>query len=177
MKKKINHNTLETENYGKQNMIIDENEKREIINFLEQDRGSYSDEKDSYINDDSEFDYTRNDEKPEYVNDSSEINTLKNELRIAKETSIMLEESLQSYEDKILDSIADNGSLHQQIDSLKTEIVELRIKSATAKRQRNEIRTTADELRGQLDLYRRALSSSEREITYLNAKLHVERVS
>lgn len=148
---------------GLKNMQKCNNEKRELINFLENDRNSYVAEKNVNPSNVPILDHPYN------------LDDLKQELRIARETAMMLEETLESYENKILDSIADNGDLHQKIDFLKTEMTELRIKYATVKRQRNELRNKNDEYRGQLDLYKRSLSSSEREITYLNARLHVGR--
>lgn len=158
-------------------------EKRNMINFLEQDRKTKTEkeaisdaEKLSYL-----YGVLKNRKAQAYLKDlSARLDSneeQENELRIARETSQMLEETLENFEGKILDSIADNGKLHQKIDSLEHTIMDLRIRLATVTRQRDSIKEKANEMNGQIDLHRRALSASEREITYLNARLHVERTA
>lgn len=93
------------------------------------------------------------------------------DLRVARETCTMLEETVEAFEGRLLDAIAENGRLHKRIHELKGERMDLRATLASVTRQRDELRTRTEDLRHEGQAHREALSAAEREILFLNERL------
>lgn len=91
-------------------------------------------------------------------------------LRAAQATCKMLEETVESFETKLLDTIAENGRLHESLDQIREELFQARSRIATLTRQRDGLRRQLDDSLNQGTDYVRALSAAEREIFYLHAK-------
>ncbi|MFW5858193.1 MAG: hypothetical protein ACOCX4_09965 [Planctomycetota bacterium] len=96
---------------------------------------------------------------------------LRRALRISEETCKMLEETVQGFEGRLLDAIAENGRLHKRAYELKDEVMDLRATAASVTRQRDELRSRVDDLRHRGVQHREALSAAEREILFLNERL------
>jgi chromosome segregation ATPase len=92
-------------------------------------------------------------------------------LHCAEATNRLLEETVQTYENKLLDVIAENGDLHQQVDKQQTALFTSKANVANVMRQRNELRDRVEELMEERESFRRALSAAERELVYVNARL------
>jgi uncharacterized coiled-coil DUF342 family protein len=91
-------------------------------------------------------------------------------LRGARAEARMLEETVQSFENKLLEAIGDAGELHQRLDETKAELFEARSRVASLTRQRGELRERIEELRAQGQMHLRALAAAERELLFLNSR-------
>ncbi|GEM_PF-3239054 len=89
----------------------------------------------------------------------------------ARANAGLLQETVESFESKLLGAIRDQGRLHQEMDAVQAEAFGLRKEIATLTRQRDALRARVVDLREQGDLHRRALAAAEQELLYLNARL------
>ncbi|MFH0910156.1 MAG: hypothetical protein V1918_01415 [Planctomycetota bacterium] len=97
-------------------------------------------------------------------------------LKERQATCSLLEETVKSLEEKLLETISDNGGLHQELDSARDKIFLLRKEIALLTRQRDMLRTRIEALRDEYADHCHALAAAEREIMYLNARFLDERI-
>ncbi|MBN1256964.1 MAG: hypothetical protein JXA52_04595 [Planctomycetes bacterium] len=102
--------------------------------------------------------------------EASDHEILYQNLKSATATCKMQEETIESFENKLLEAISENGKLHQEIDKAQSDLMTSRAVAASLARLRDKLRGRNEELRQLGETHRMALSAAEREILYLTAR-------
>ena len=104
-------------------------------------------------------------------NGRKELIALQRRLKSSEATNKMLEETVEAYEEKILDAITENGSLHKVIEETRQELLDAKMEIATLRRQRNGLRQRVEAQIETAEIHRDALAAAERELIYMNSLL------
>jgi chromosome segregation ATPase len=96
-------------------------------------------------------------------------------LRSSENTRKMLEDTIDSFEGKLLEAIAENGRLHERLDRMQTSLCSVKADAAGVVRQRDELRTQLEDELSSRVTQLHAMAAAEREILHLNDRLLRER--
>ena len=94
--------------------------------------------------------------------EANDLDILQQNLKSATATCKMQEETIESFENKLLDAISENGKLHQEIDKVQSDLMTSKAVAASLARLRDQLRGRNEELRQLGETHRMALAAAER---------------